>query len=161
MVVERRIRTCPDFLRKVLNSVLRGRYNVEKDIGYCRYPGSETENVSPPWIFVYTGIFLLCSWNQRLVFEFSLPNDGSWAFQVTSYLLSEWKYLNACCFSSFKLFPPYVSPARKQGCHMYTVTWLAKHEVHIWCWIYLMVWYCWQLDLCWICFDNFGREVSL
>lgn len=51
---------------------------------------------------VFSAVFL----KSRLVFVLSLPSDGSWAFQVTSYLLSEWKYLNSCCFSSFKLFPP-------------------------------------------------------
>ena len=103
---ERGIWTCFDFLRKVLSLLLCGRYKMEEDIGHYRYPRYETENISLHQEFVHSGMFLLCAWSQRLVFVLSLPSDGSQAFQVTSYLLSEWKYLNSCCFSSFKLFLP-------------------------------------------------------
>lgn len=93
------------FLEKCyeLIMMMRGR-KVEEDMGYYRYPRSETKCLSPPWVCVQD--FPLRPWNQRLVFTLAWPSDGSQPFQVTSYLLSEWKYLNACWFSSFKLFPP-------------------------------------------------------
>lgn len=62
-------------------------------------------------------------------------------------------------FFIIQVVSPYVTPAREQGGHMYGVTWLAKHEDHVWCWIYLIMSYSWQLGSCWICFGNFGWKV--
>lgn len=109
MVAKSTIWICSHFKGKVPGSLCWREFKIRKvrmDLRCYRYPRSEEENVSLYHKFVHSSILLLHSWNQYLVFVLSLPNDGFGAFQVTHFLLSEWKYLNACCFSSFKLFSP-------------------------------------------------------
>lgn len=62
-------------------------------MGYHRYPRSETENVSLHHELVHS-VSPCCA--PEIGIWHSLPSDGSWTFQATSYPLSEWKYLNAC-----------------------------------------------------------------
>lgn len=58
---EKEIWTCSGFLRKVLSSLLWGRYKMEEDMGYSGSPRSETENVSLHPEFLHTVVFSCCA----------------------------------------------------------------------------------------------------